>query len=249
MTWRFEYHETLASTSDLCRKRAEAGEEDRLAVVAERQSAARGSRGRSWQSGEGNLAFSFLFRFSENQAMRAVLPYMVALALRDGLVAAADLSGEASASLWLKWPNDLLLSGRKMAGILIETGFLAAGAEGLPCWAVIGMGANLRQAPVVEGRTLAALSEVCSPPDAQACAQAIVRAFDGWMERWQREGNGVIWESWMERAHLLGTRLILRRHGREVAGQFAGLDAQGHLLLALDDGGMTSVVTGDVICE
>lgn len=246
MTWRFEQYETLASTSDLCRERAEAGEQDRLAVLAERQSAARGSRGRGWDSGEGNLAFSFLFHFSDNQDFRAVLPYLVSLAFHDGLVAA---SGRDLADwLRLKWPNDLLLSGRKMAGILIETGPLA-GADPSAYWAVIGMGANLRQAPVIEGRELAALSEVCSPPEAVACAHAILCSFDAWMERWQSEGNGVIWNGWMQRAHPLGTRLILRRHGRETAGRFAGLDAQGHLLLTLDGGAVISVVTGDVICE
>ena len=249
MTWRFEQYETLASTSDLCRERAEAGEKDRLAIIAERQSAARGSRGRHWDSGEGNLAFSFLFHFSENQNLRGVLPYLVGLALYDGLVAAAALPEKNPSILKLKWPNDLLLSGRKMAGILIETGSLTNEGEGPTSWAVIGMGANLRMAPHVEGRELAALAEYCQPPEAPACARAIVQAFDSWMERWQHEGASVIWDGWMQRAHPLGTRLILRRHGREETGRFAGLDAQGHLLLALDGGTVTSVVTGDVICE
>lgn len=248
MNWRFEHYETLASTSDFCRERAEAGEEDRLAVLAERQSAARGSRGRGWDSGEGNLAFSFLFHFSDSQNFRAVLPYLVGLAFHDGLMAATACSGNLSDRLRLKWPNDLLLSGRKMAGILIETGSLAGG-DPSTCWAVIGMGANLRQAPLIEGRTLAALAEACSPPDAVSCARSILHAFDGWMERWQRDGNSVIWDGWMERAHPLGTRLILQRHGRETVGRFAGLDAQGHLLLTLDGGAVISVVTGDVICE
>ncbi|MCX5615901.1 biotin--[acetyl-CoA-carboxylase] ligase [Bombella sp. TMW 2.2559] len=248
MTWRFEQYETLASTSDLCRERAEAGEKSGLAVLAERQSAARGSRGRGWDSGEGNLAFSFLFHFSDSRDFRAVLPYLASLAFHDGLMAAASCPENLSDRLRVKWPNDLLLSGRKMAGILIETG-LSAGGDPSTCWAVIGMGVNLRQAPAIEGRQLAALAEVCSPPDAVSCAHAILHAFDDWMERWKRNGNGVIWEGWMKRAHPVGTRLILRRHGRETAGRFAGLDAQGHLLLTLDGGAVISVVTGDVICE
>lgn len=247
MNWRFEHYETLASTSDLCRERAEAGEQDRLAILAERQSAARGSRGRSWDSGEGNLAFSFLFHFSDNQDFRAVLPYLVSLAFYDGLVSASG-SDILSDQLRLKWPNDLLLSGRKMAGILIETGFLS-GADPSACWAVIGMGANLRQAPAIEGRQLAALADFCLPPDAVSCARAILHFFDDWRERWQGEGNQAVWEGWMQRAHPLGTRLILQRHGRETVGRFAGLDAQGHLLLTLDGGAVVSVVTGDVICE
>ena len=249
MNWRFEHYETLASTSDLCRERAEAGEKDKLAVIAERQSAARGSRGRNWDSGEGNLAFSFLFHFSEHQKLRAVLPYLVGLAFYDGLVTAAALPEKTPSVLRLKWPNDLLLFGRKMAGILIETGSLLNEGQKATSWAVIGMGANLRQAPVIEGRELAALAEYCPPPEASICARAIVQAFDDWMERWRHEGHSVIWDGWMQRAHPLGTRLILRRHGREEAGRFAGLDAQGHLLLALDGGTVTSVVTGDVICE
>ena len=248
MTWRFEEYETLASTSDFCRERAEAGEETGLAVLARRQSAARGSRGRTWDSGEGNLAFSFLFHFSDSQDFRAVLPYLVSLALHDGLVMAASSCAGLPARLRLKWPNDLLLSGRKMAGILIETGSLARPGPA-DRWAVIGMGANLRQAPRVEGRSPAALAEVCSPPEAAACVRSILHSFDGWMERWHREGNGVIWNGWMDRAHPPGTRLILRRHGRETAGHFAGLDEQGHLLLTLDDGTVIPVVTGDVICE
>lgn len=268
MNWRFEIYETLASTSDFCRERAEAGENEGLAVLARRQSAARGSRGRNWESGEGNLAFSFLLHFSEKSSFRSVLPYLVAVAVYDGVYAASVGSkmyepnaayvpkNEIDLPLSLKWPNDLLLMGRKMAGILIETGGSGVSASSEKgssvdeqAWAVIGVGANLCKAPHVEGRSLAALADIISPPTVEKCAKEILCALDKWRQCWQQGGDQAIWQGWMERAHPIGTRLIVRRHDRDIKGQFAGLDMQGHLLLTLDDGTVTSIVTGDIICE
>ncbi|MCX5614295.1 biotin--[acetyl-CoA-carboxylase] ligase [Bombella saccharophila] len=245
MTWRFEIYETLASTSDFCRERAEAGEKTGLAVLAQRQSAARGSRGRTWESGEGNLAFSFLFHAPETASFRSVLPYLAGLALYDGLVEAAALSPDECQQLHLKWPNDLLLNSHKMAGILIETGVVSATV----CWVVIGIGVNLQKAPALTERKVVALSALKPPPAPQLCAESILRAFDKWWEKWQQDGDTALWDGWIERAHPLGTRLILERHGKRTSGRFAGLDVQGRLLLTQDDGTVTSVVTGDVICE
>lgn len=244
MIWRFDIHEALASTSDLCRSRAEAGDDQGLAVLAKKQTAARGSRGRSWSTGEGNLAFSFVCRIPEKTSFLQVLPFLAALSLYEGVTAELPFSLKKNAHFTLKWPNDLLLNQRKMAGILIETGYNAAHQ-----WAVIGIGANLATAPSIPGRHLACFADLAQPPEAQACAQHILNAFDKWQKLWEEEGSSVVHKAWLSYAHPIGTRLAVKGRDTYKTGKFGGLDAQGHLLLTLDNGDVVPVVTGDILCE
>lgn len=255
MNWRFEIYETLSSTSVVCRQRAEAGEASGLVLLAHRQGAARGSRGRSWTSGEGNLAFSFLIVSSfldvssdPSDAMHgkwgefvAVLPFLTGLAVYEAFVA---LSVKKATGFQLKWPNDLLLHQRKMAGMLIETGFSIDGNA----WAVVGVGANLRQAPVIEGRELASFSELGFWPSPETCASLILEKFDDECARWRKAGREAVYDAWCERAHPLGTPLAVRGRDTYMSGRFRGLDEQGRLLLARDNGDLVSVVTGEVLC-
>lgn len=244
MIWRFDIHEALASTSDLCRSRAEAGDDQGLAVLARKQTAARGSRGRSWSTGEGNLAFSFVCRIPEKTSFLQVLPFLVALSLYEGITAELPVSLKKNAHFTLKWPNDLLLNQCKMAGILIETGYNATHQ-----WAVIGIGANLASAPSIPGRHLACFADLAQPPEAQVCAQHILNAFDKWQKLWEEEGSSVVHEAWLSYAHPVGTRLAVKGRDTYKTGMFGGLDAQGHLLLTLDNGDVVPVVTGDILCE
>lgn len=253
MGWRFEVFDSIGSTSDLCKARAEEGAPAGLAVQALEQSAGRGRRGRRWEGGKGNLAVSFLLRPTSYEAFLGAAPFLSSLALFDAALRflPPEFACEGGTDrLMLKWPNDLLLDGRKMAGILIETG----GREG-ERWVVIGMGANLLFAPDVPGRALAAFSEIAPPPDPRAFGAVLAEALERRTAGWERHGFAPVRADWLKRAHPAGTRLAVAGPlaGGEaepyITGSFSGLDERGRLLLALPGGEILPVVTGDIMLD
>jgi BirA family biotin operon repressor/biotin-[acetyl-CoA-carboxylase] ligase len=223
--WRLLVHEQLGSTSDLVRTRAEAGEPERLAVLARLQTAGRGTHGRAWESPRGNLHLSVLLRPDAAARETPQWSLLAALALHDAL------APHAGASLTLKWPNDLLLAGAKCAGILSEA---SIGADGRLAWLCIGFGANLAAAPEVPGRATAALPPPAPPPD--LIAIALMKALDLWRRVWLLEGFSPIRDAWLERGPKLGAPLSVTAPQGMLAGRFEGLDERGALLLRAGDG-------------
>ena len=169
--WRLRSFETLASTSDLLIQLANAGEPAGLALLAHRQTAGRGSRGRAWTSPAGNLALSVLLRPTGPASHAGQWALLAAVALGDALRLHAP-----DAALSLKWPNDVLLDGRKLGGILIDG---AAAPNGGLLWLVIGFGANLGAAPEVADRVAAGLGSAATP--AQVAATLLDR-----LDHWRR---------------------------------------------------------------
>jgi BirA family biotin operon repressor/biotin-[acetyl-CoA-carboxylase] ligase len=234
--WRLEVHAELGSTSDRIAALAAAGEPAGLAVLALRQTAARGSRGRGWQSPVGNLSLSVLLRPAGD----------VMAAGRWSLLAAVALAETASAllpdpaALELKWPNDVLLRRRKLAGILIDTAVDGAGALR---WLILGMGVNLAVAPEVPGRATAALAEEgIEPPAPEPFARALLDRLAAWEARSLPDLHA----AWLARAHPLGTPLAVAYGAQRLEGRFAGLSPEGHLLLDTADGRRT-LATGEVL--
>ena len=223
--WRFEAHAELTSTSDLCIARAEAGEPAGLVVLAERQTRARGSRGRSWAGHPGNLACSMLLRPAGDARPVAAWPFLAGLALREALAGPLD-----AAPLSLKWPNDVLLDGRKLGGILVERGGGQGGGQGSD-WLVIGCGANLAAAPELADRRAASLSELGPPPRPLDVAHRLAAATARWCGVLERDGFEPIRRAWLARAHPTGTALAVRTADVQTEGTFAGLDADGALMV------------------
>jgi len=232
--WRLEVHDTLTSTSDLLGERAAAGAADGLAILAHVQTRGRGRAGRAWSSPDGNLALSVLLRPREPAARAGEWPLLAGVALADALRPLLP----SAVGLALKWPNDVLLDGRKLAGVLIETTLDTAGRVETM---LLGIGVNLAVAPALPDRPTAALSEFLSPPAPQEAAALILDAI--WRRRAQRaaEGWAPIRGAWLAYAHPLGT--ALRADGR--TGRFAGLDHDGALLLDVG-GAVQRIAAGDV---
>jgi BirA family transcriptional regulator, biotin operon repressor / biotin---[acetyl-CoA-carboxylase] ligase len=222
--WRLKVFDQIPSTSDLCVTLARAGEPEGLAVLAGRQTAGRGSRGREWASPPGNLYLSVLLRPAGDATEAGRWALLAGVAL-------AEVLGRLlpdPATLRLKWPNDLMLRGRKLAGILIDTELRA---DGRLDWLVIGLGANLSRAPLVPDRLTARLADAGRAAAPESVANAVLEGLRHWHRQRLVEGFEAVRAAWMARAHPLGTRLTVRHAGALIGGTFAGLDADGSLLL------------------
>ncbi len=220
------------STNAEALRRAARGEPGPLWLMARAQSAARGRRGRIWAMPPGNFAASLMMRTGAAPAEAALRSFVAALALFDALV---EVTGRP-AMFALKWPNDVLLDGRKLAGILLETG------GGEPRALVVGIGVNLVAAPPPEEIEPGAvppaslLAATGTAPAPEAFLDVLAPAFAAWEHRLAREGFGPIRAAWLARAARLGEPVLARLPGREIAGRFETIDATGALVLATPAG-------------
>lgn len=230
--WRLEVFEELASTSTICMERARAGEAAGLAVMAQRQTAGRGSRGRSWQSPQGNLNLSVLLRPRRDGAEAGMF------ALLAGLAVAEALEDQAQIRVMLKWPNDVLLRGAKLAGILIDAVSAGKALE----WLVIGIGLNLREAPDIAGRNTIALTEIGVTLPPEVAGKAILDR----LGHWQGAPPQAIVRAWQAYAHAIGTPIEVQAGKRRLRGSFAGLSRRGELLLQSENR-IETVNTGEVL--
>ena len=223
IAWRLEPYDALESTSDTCILRAKSGEPEGLAILALRQTAGRGSRGRQWEAPAGNLNLSVLLRPKLPMAQFSVFPLLAGIAVADAVSAFLP----ADAAPVLKWPNDVLLGGAKLAGILID----AAPNNDASGWLVIGIGINLISAPQLPNRrttTLAAYGGQAKPPEA---AQMVLNFLGHWLDVLDHSGLPPIIDAWQQRGHPIGTQLHLTGVNAEITGRFAGLSPSGELLL------------------
>jgi BirA family biotin operon repressor/biotin-[acetyl-CoA-carboxylase] ligase len=241
LAWRLAVHDVLSSTSDLCRALAEQGEREGLAVLALRQTQGRGSRGRAWHSPAGNLHLSVLLRPREWARCAGQWALLTGVALRQTV---ADLAPQRAA-LRLKWPNDLLLDGRKLAGILIDS---SADEAGRLDWLVVGIGVNLAHAPPLTGRTTAALAELIAPPSPAAVAERLLARLDQWRRIRRREGFAAIRAAWLAHGPRMDEAVTLKLADGLVEGAFAGLGDDGGLRLRVG-GAVRAFSTGDVLLE
>lgn len=229
----------IDSTNEEAKRRAAAGERGPLWIAATRQSAGRGRRGRSWESPAGNLFATLLLDPGAPQSRFAELSFLAALAVADTVAACAPDGAVA-----LKWPNDVLLAGRKVSGILLE------GAEGPggPLL-VAGIGINLAHPPAEARYPATALAEHlkgAAPPAPEAALALLAAAFAGRLEVWRREGFAPVRASWLGLAAGLGQPIEARLQTRSLAGVFAGIDETGALLLSQPGGSAERIAAGEI---
>jgi BirA family transcriptional regulator, biotin operon repressor / biotin---[acetyl-CoA-carboxylase] ligase len=234
-----EAHEELDSTNAEARRRAEAGEGGPIWITAARQTAGRGRRGRAWSTETGNLAATLLTTTDAPPAEAAQLSFVAALAAAD----LADTCLGAGAAR-LKWPNDVLVFGKKAVGILVESGSRADGR----LWLAVGIGINLAHAPTAVDRPATAFAEHMAgrPPKPLDALEVLATRFEAWRKLWATQGFSPIAAGWTARAHGLGEACEARLPNRTVSGIAEGLDPDGALRLRLDDGQLERITAGDV---
>ncbi|MBA4014408.1 MAG: biotin--[acetyl-CoA-carboxylase] ligase [Phenylobacterium sp.] len=234
-----EAYEELDSTNAEARRRAEAGEGGPVWITALRQTAGHGRRGRPWTTSTGNLAATLLLTTDKSAAEAAQLSFVAALAAAD---LAQTCLGPSAARL--KWPNDVMIHGRKAVGILIESGSRPDGS----LWLAVGIGINLAHAPTDVERPATAFADhmAGSPPSPADALEVLATRFEHWLALWQAEGFAPIARGWTEVAQGLGEPCVARLPNQTHNGIAEGLDLDGALRLRLDDGAVLRITAGDV---
>ncbi|GGY43047.1 biotin--[acetyl-CoA-carboxylase] ligase [Parvularcula lutaonensis] len=227
---------TCGSTNDEVRRAFFEGAAFPLLISAEQQTEGRGREGRPWAQLEGNFAGSFLV-----EATRALLSHpgavslLAGLAVRDALVAcSAD-----SQDLTLKWPNDVLKSEQKVAGILAEM------VEDSTRRAfIIGIGVNLRKAPEATAFPAAAAFDA-DPPDPESFGKRLGETLLRWISLAEAQGAPHIFAAWRSHAWRLGEPLAVRTSGEPIEGIFEDIDGHGRMILRLPTGEHRIIAAGD----
>jgi BirA family transcriptional regulator, biotin operon repressor / biotin---[acetyl-CoA-carboxylase] ligase len=234
---RLMSYDVLGSTNAEGLTRARAGEVGPLWITATRQTAGRGRRARPWASEPGNLYASLLL--TDVAAQHAPqLSFVAALAVHDALGAVAP---RLRARLKLKWPNDVLVDGLKVCGILIE----AESGEGFAL--VIGIGVNCASHPTATAFPASNLTGAGARVPPEDLFEAIARAMQARIAQWCcGAGFAGIRAEWLERAAGIGEMIRVRLPERELAGRFETLDETGRLMLRLPGGGREAITAGEV---
>lgn len=222
--YRLIHRDHTGSTNDDAKRLAAEGAGEGTLVWADSQDAGRGRRGRRWESPRGNLYCSIILR----------PPVPLAQAGQVGF--AAGLAIAETASAWLppavtvncKWPNDVLIDGRKTAGLLLET---ETKADHTVDWLVLGLGINIASHPDNVEFPATSLSAAGGRCDVGGVLTLFSQRFQHWYQSWRRDGFAPLREAWLARAAGLGRPVTVRLDDRTLAGVFGGLDGDGALLL------------------
>jgi BirA family biotin operon repressor/biotin-[acetyl-CoA-carboxylase] ligase len=222
--------DALDSTNEEARRRAEKGEVSPVYIMARTQTAGRGRRGRTWVTQPGNLFLTYLGATRQKPQAIALLGFAAGLALAEFCDA---LIGPGKARL--KWPNDLMLGGRKAAGLLLESGALPDGGN----WLAVGIGFNLAAAPGDLDQETASLSQFLggAAPAPEVVAVDLAHRLASWSGWLEREGFAPLRAAWLARAHGLGQPAKVENGGPVLKGVARDLSAKGELLLELETGG------------
>lgn len=232
--WRLVALQSAGSTNDEAARLAGEGAPEGTVVWAREQSGGRGRRGRVWASPPGNLYSSTVLR-PDCPAMRAAeLGFVAALAVADIV--------PAGRAVRVKWPNDVLVDGGKVAGILPES---SIGADGKAEHVVLGIGVNVGFAPN--------LPEMRYPGAAlggtvEATLEKLTAALARRLAQWRREGFAAVRAEWLAIAGPLGLEVDVKLGDELVRGRFAGMDREGALLLDTA-AGPRRIVAGELLAR
>lgn len=257
---RLAVHETIDSTSTEGMRLARAGEAGPLWIVARRQSAGFGRRGSAWQSLPGNLFASLLLTSDLPPAKLATLGFVAGIALDEALArcctgfhsrAALDDARAGRDRFTLKWPNDVLGDGAKLAGIALGTETLPAARLGEGRderrAVVVGIGVNVAHAPEGLPYPAASLQDLGFAVEAETLFRALSAAWIDAYEDWAgRNGFVAIRERWLERAAGIGGPVAVRSGDHVLRGVFETIDEHGQLVVRTADGSVRTISAGDV---
>lgn len=231
----------IDSTNLEAARQAAQGAADGAVIWAKAQTGGRGRRGRAWASPVGNLYCSILMRPSEPAQTATQIGFVVSLAGADAV--RSVLSEDRIVAL--KWPNDILVSGRKVAGILLES---QSSAPGRLDWLVAGFGLNVASHPIGLEYPASDLHAEGAPRavTAKDMLEAYLSAFARWRARWRSEGFAPMRTAWAGLAVGLGRDIKVRLTDETLEGRFRELDGDGGLVLEMADGSLRVITSGQI---
>lgn len=232
--------DAVDSTNDEARRRFDAGEQGPLWIAARRQLAGRGRERRPWSTEQGNLAATLLLPFRGTPGEAARLGFPASLAVAEVFDALASGTHVA-----LKWPNDVLLSGRKASGILLEN--YGAGPDGRLVLA-IGIGINLASHPrpgELRWPATSIAAETGRAPEFDDALALLAQGMDRWLGLLEQRGFEAVRAAWLARADRVGQVIEARLPRGTLTGRFSEIDANGALVLETADG-TRRIAAGDV---
>jgi len=237
INFRIKHLQETMSTNEDVKIAAVSGEDEGFAVLAARQTAGKGRQGKQWISPEGNMYLSFLLRPNCPMVDVGFYAFVTALAVCD-----AVLEFVPNADIQLKWPNDVLVDGKKISGILLES---SPAPNGVVEWLVIGAGINVKHSPSTASYPTTSLAEAGKQVvSVQQVVESFLRHFDYWRQALSEKGFVAIRSAWLEKAKKgpLGVHLA----DKTLFGEFEDLDENGKLILKLADGSKHSIAAGDI---
>lgn len=227
----------IDSTNEEAKRRAAAGEQGPAWIAAREQTAGKGRRGRSWTGLDGNLFATGLYRLRTEPARAAQLSFAAALAVAEVCESVLDRQ-----LVRVKWPNDVLVGGRKIAGILLESGQTHGG----DLWLAVGIGINLTAHPSGAERPATSFAAHGVDLDRETALERLVMRFEHWRSAWAAHGFAGLRDAWITRAFGIGETCEVRLENETISGVFADLAPDGSLRLDLPDGRRRLITAGDV---
>ena len=230
-------YDSVSSTNDEADSLAEGGAPDQTLVWARSQSSGRGRLGRTWVSPEGNLYTTAILDRGLPLGRLQELSFVASLAVHDtvsGLLPDADLV--------LKWPNDVLLGGAKISGILTETR-----VRGDHVVALLGVGINLAHAPDGARYPTTALADhLAAPLSVEGLLDLYLKALSARYTLWCSDGFAPIRAAWAARSRWIGQRVSVENGEQKIVGRYDGIEADGSMIVVGDGGEKQRISAGDV---
>ncbi len=232
---------SIDSTNMEAARKIELGAKGGLWIKAEEQSNGRGRGDRMWISKPGNLYASLIYEIGENIRDAGHLSFITALAVRDTIIECIP-----NKNIKCKWPNDILVSGKKISGILLESG--PNKTEGIN-YIIIGVGINIDHHPKLTSYEATHINEQTK----QKCSHSevftmLAERMNYWLLFWKEKGFDPIRESWLGSAIGIGEEIIVKTMSNQLIGRFVGLERDGALMLEVD-GKIKTIHSGDVFLE
>lgn len=242
LKWLQKYNllafEEIDSTNDEAKRLVQSGAFDKLVIWSKVQSEGRGRYGRSWNSIEGNLFLSILTPVNCSLQKATQLSFVMAVAVAD-VIESLAIKNKLDLDIQLKWPNDVLVNGKKVAGILME-----AIPEAVDDWVILGLGLNIEHKPDIENTT--SLHEIGIKTSVGEALGMVMNQFDYYHDMWVIYDFPNIRKIWLKKAYKLGQVVTINDIKNRISGVFEGLDKEGAIKIKLASGEEFSYTTGEI---
>ena len=242
LKWLQKYNlltfEEIDSTNDEAKRLIQSGAFDRVVIWSKTQTDGRGRYGREWMSDEGNLFLSILLPINCTLQKATQLSFVMAVAVAD-VIESLSIKHKLDLKIQLKWPNDVLVNGKKILGILME-----ALPEAVDDWVILGMGLNIENKPDIENTTF--LKELGIKTSVGEALGMVMNQFDYYYDMWVIYDFPNIRKIWLKKAYKLGEVVTINDIKNRISGVFQGLDTEGAIKIKLASGEEFSYTTGEI---